>query len=59
MTDAKPRQIAVPLTEKETTRLNRYLESGGIKKGAFVRLAILAYLDEAEGRNGKDSDPRN
>ena len=45
---ALPSKRNVPLTAEEIVRLNTYLQRTGIKKGAFVRFAVLAELDRRE-----------
>jgi predicted DNA-binding protein len=54
MVETKPRQIAVPLSKEEVEKLDVYLKRGGIKKGAFVRKAILAYLNIQEQEAGRE-----
>ena len=40
--------VSIPLTADEQERFERYVSERGMKKGAFVRFAILRYLDAKE-----------
>ena len=40
--------VSIPLTADEQERFERYVGERGMKKGAFVRFAILRYLDAKE-----------
>ena len=40
----KQTTITLKLSTEEESKLNRYLEKSGMKKGAFVRKAILEQL---------------
>lgn len=46
--ETKALQIAVPLSKEENGRINRFLKKTGLKKGAFVRKAILNELERQE-----------
>ena len=41
-------QVFVPMEKAEQDRMERYIRARGLKKGAFVRLAVLRQLDTDE-----------
>lgn len=44
-------QISVPFFSEERQRFDAFLSQKGLKKGAFVRAAILEKLDRDESRS--------
>jgi len=48
LTDLKQHNLSVSFTDKEWNKLDQYLAETGLKKGAFIRKIIMAYLDSQE-----------
>ena len=48
LADLKQHNLSVSFTDEEWNKLDQYLTETGLKKGAFVRRTILAYLARQE-----------
>jgi len=50
----KNRSFGVPLTDNEMRRIHEYLMDTGLKKGHFVRKAILNELERQESHGERE-----